>query len=75
MEAVWRVIHLWRFYCKISLDIVFGFHGENMANLITKMASVEIMWRQCGERYFYGDSTVKLVWTSSGAFIEKTWQI
>ena len=49
MKAVWRVILLWRFYGKVSLDIVWGFHGENMANLIIKMVSVEIMWREYGE--------------------------
>ena len=52
MEIVWRQcgeIFLWRFYGKISLKIVWGFHGEHMVNLITRMVSMEIVWRQCGE--------------------------
>ena len=40
---------LWRFYGKISLDIVWGFVGENMINQITRIVRVEIVWRQCGE--------------------------
>ena len=27
---------LWRFYSKISLGIVWAFHGENMVNQITR---------------------------------------
>ena len=49
METVWRVIFLWRFYGKISLEIVWSFHGENVVNLITRMVSMEIIWIQCGE--------------------------
>ena len=30
-----------------------------MVNLITKMVSMETVWRQCGERYFHGDFIVK----------------
>ena len=40
MEIVWRQCEecyfLWRFYGKISLEIVLGFHGENMVNQITR---------------------------------------
>ena len=37
METVWKVILLWRFYGKVSVEIIEGFHGENMVNLITRM--------------------------------------
>ena len=53
MEIVWRQCgeryFLWRFYGKISLEIVLGFHGENMVNQITRMVSMEIVGRQCGQ--------------------------
>ena len=29
---------IWRFYGKISLDIVWGFHAENMANKTTRQS-------------------------------------
>ena len=29
-----------------------------MVNLVTRMVSMEIVWRQCGEGYFYGDFMV-----------------
>ena len=36
-----------------------------MANLITRMVSVGIIWRQCGERYllwkFYGKISLEMV--------------
>ena len=35
---VWRVILLWRFYSKISQEIVWNFNGENMVNLITRLS-------------------------------------
>ena len=38
METVRRVILLWRFYGKISLEIVYGFDGENMANQMTRQS-------------------------------------
>ena len=46
-----------------------------MVNLITRMISMEIVWRQCGQESdtFYGDFMVKLIWRLSGAFIKKTW--
>ena len=28
MKAVWRMILLWRFYRKISMEIVWAFHGK-----------------------------------------------
>ena len=34
-----------RFYGKISLEIVLGFYGENMVNLIIRLASMEMVWR------------------------------
>ena len=40
---------LWRFYGKISLEIIWGFYGESIVNLITRNVRVEIVWRQCGE--------------------------
>ena len=45
METVWRVIFLWRFYGNISLEIVWGFHEENMVNLITRT----VVWRLYGD--------------------------
>ena len=38
MDTVWRVILLWRFCGKICLEIVWGFHGENMVNPITRQS-------------------------------------
>ena len=38
METVWEVILLWRFCGKINLEIVWGFHGESMANQITRQS-------------------------------------
>ena len=35
METVWRVILFMEIHGKMSLKIVWGFHGENMANQIT----------------------------------------
>ena len=58
METVWRVIFLWRFYSNINLEIVWGFHGENMVNLITRI----VVWR------LYGDSV------ESDTFMEILWQ-
>ena len=40
-----------------------------MTNVITKIVSMEIVRRQCGERYFYGDLMAKLVWRLSGVFM------
>ena len=36
METEWKVILSWRFYDKICLEIVLGFHGRNMVNQITR---------------------------------------
>ena len=42
MVIVWRQREEWyfllRFYGKISLEIVWGFHGENMVNQITRLS-------------------------------------
>ena len=46
METVWNVILSWRFYSKISWDCL-SFHRENMVSLITRMVSMEIVWKQC----------------------------
>ena len=39
LETVWRQCgegyFLWRFHDKVCLEIVWGFHGENMVNQIT----------------------------------------
>ena len=47
MEIVWRqcgeCYFLWKFYSKISLEVVQSIHGENMVNLITRMVSMEIV--------------------------------
>ena len=43
MQTVWRVILLWRFYGKVSLDIVRDFHGVNMVNQITRQSLVLIL--------------------------------
>ena len=37
------------FMVKISLEIAWGFYGENMANQITRKVCMETVWRQCGE--------------------------
>ena len=45
IETVWRpyacgeCYFLWRFYGRIGLQIVKSFHGENMANLISRQSS------------------------------------
>ena len=43
-----------------------------MVNLITRMVSMEIVWKQCGELYFswrlYGKISMEI-------FMEKIWQI
>ena len=44
-----------------------------MINLITRVVSMEIVWRPCGEWFFYGDFMVKLVWRLPGVFMERTW--
>ena len=46
-----------------------------MVNLITRMVSMEIVWRQCGGWYCYGDFIIKLIRRFSRAFTEKTWLI
>ena len=49
-----------------------------MENLITRMVSMETVWRQCGEGYFkffYSDSMMKIVRRLSAVFMEKTWKI
>ena len=46
-----------------------------MVNLITRMVSEEIIWRQRGEWYFSRRSLVKLVWRLSGVSVEKKWSI
>ena len=38
------------------------FYGENMVNLITRMVSMEIVWRKCGDLFFYGDFMIELSW-------------
>ena len=38
MEIVWRVIHFMKIYEKISPEIIWGFHGENMVNQITRQS-------------------------------------
>ena len=30
-----------------------------MANLISKIGNMDIVWRQCGQQYFYRDFIVK----------------
>ena len=45
-----------------------------MVNLITRMVSKEIAWRQrvCSDN-FCRDFMVKLVWRLSEVFMQKTW--
>ena len=38
METAWIVILSWRFYGEISLKIVWGVHGENIVNQITRQS-------------------------------------
>ena len=38
METKWKVILSWRFYGKISLEIVWEFLGENMVHKITRQS-------------------------------------
>ena len=37
METVWKMILFMEIYGKISLEIVWGFHGEHIANQITRL--------------------------------------
>ena len=37
------------FYRYFMAELVQDFHGENVVNLITRMVSMEIAWRQSGE--------------------------
>ena len=39
MEIKWKVIFFKEIVFKISQDIVWGFHGENAANRITRLSS------------------------------------
>ena len=59
---------VWR-NCVICLKV----YGEDMVNLITRMASMVTEWRHCGESYylwrFYGKISLLIVWV----FMEKTW--
>ena len=41
MKTVWIVIIFMEIYRKISQEIVWGFHGENMANPITRQSVYE----------------------------------
>ena len=42
METVWRVKIFWKLYGKISLEIVWGFHGENMVNQTTRQSPYHV---------------------------------
>ena len=42
------------------------FYIENVVNQITRMDSMEIVWRHCSEWYFNGDFLAKVVWRLSG---------
>ena len=50
-----------------------------MVNVITRLVSMEIVWRCYGDSVesdtFYGDFVVKSVWRLSRVFTEKTWLI
>ena len=41
-----------------------------MVNLITRMVTIEIVWRRCGERNFtwrfYGKTSMEIVWGFHG---------
>ena len=60
----------WRFYGKISLEIVWGFHGENMVNQIART----VVWRLYGDSVesdiflwrFYGNVSLEIVWGFHG---------
>ena len=42
-----------------------------MVNLIARMVSVEVVWRQCGEWNFSGDFIVNFVWRFPGSSEEE----
>ena len=50
--------------------VVWDFYGENMVNVITRMACIEIVWRQSEDWYFlwkfYGKINLDIVWGFHG---------
>ena len=47
-----------------------------MVNLITRMVCMEVVWRQCGERYFlwrfYGKISLEVIWGVHGEKNDKS---